>query len=230
MKKKVKIIVAALLTAVLFTINPTEANAQWQVGAKAGINFTSIDRSQYGRVDESYSSCMSWTAGILARYSFNNWFSLKMEMNLIDRSHRMYRNLNYLEPVHTVHHNTYFTLPVLADFSFGGAKLRGHMYAGGYFGCLLNAKRQGVTFWMTDYNIYFDKFNETESVGSEYNRPVAGINIGTGLSYDFNMKWSILIDALYMYDITSYHKSTPHISDPRYLSSLGITLGTMYRF
>jgi len=222
--------IAILLAAFIYFLNPTDAHAQWSIGAKGGVAVTSIDRSQMGRVDETYSSQASWSAGIIAGYGITDWLAIRAEMDIMDRAHRMDRNLPFIDPVYTIHHNCWISLPVLADFSFGGKRLRGHMYGGMYAGYLLNARRQGVTFWMTDYYLAFNEFDEKETLGSEYKRLAAGLELGAGISYEVCQKCSILLDALYMYDLTSHHASTPYISDPRYLNTLGLSLGVSYRF
>ena len=40
----------------------------------------------------------------------------------------------------------------------------------------------------------------------------------------------ITLDALYYYDFVSHHKGYSHLSDPRYLSTLSITLGVAFCF
>ena len=206
------------------------ADAQWSVGIKGGWDYTTITRSDADRIDESYSGFSGYDAGIQARYGFTDWFALRADLSFMRRSHRMDRNLNYLDPVFTNHHNYYLMLPVLADFSFGGKDLRGHAYAGGYVGYWLRERRVGKTYWMTDYYVYYDDFNEVRPFTSEDNRFCAGLIGGLGISYKLDNHWDINLDALYYYDLTSYHRSSEHMRDPRYLSTLSITFGASYIF
>lgn len=224
--------IASLRIVLFFVLVATASrvSAQWQIGIGAGIDITSVDRSQAGRVDESYSSGVGWAAGIMGRYSFNDWFALRAEIDVMDRSHWMDRNINYLDPVYTVYHNTYMIIPILADFSFGGNRLRGHLYAGGYAGTWLNARRSGTTFWMTDYLVYFEPFNEKMTITDEQRRFTAGLQAGVGLSYDISGHWGVMLDAMECYDLVSYRKSPAHLADPRYLSSIAVTLGITYSF
>ena len=215
---------------VLFVLASASASAQWEAGVKAGMNITSPDRSQAGRVDETYSSRVGWTAGVMARYSFNDWLALRADISVMDRSHRMDRNITYLDPVHTIWHNIYMMIPVMADFSFGGRKLRGHVYAGAFAGCWLRANREGTTYWMTDDYAYFAPFNEKMEFTGEQQRFTAGLQAGAGLSYSFSDRWGILLDAIYCYDLVSYRKSNSRPADPRYFSSLAVTLGVTYKF
>ena len=214
----------------LLCLTAMTASAQWSLGVKGGWDYTSIKRSNAGRIDETYSPLSGFDVGIQARYGFTDWFALRADFSVMRRSHRMDRNLNYLDSVYTEHHNLYLTLPVLADFSFGGEHFRGHAMLGGYIGYWLQERREGITYWMTDYCYYFDKFNERCDFTSEDARFCAGLVGGLGLSYTINDHWGINLDALYYYDLTSHHRSSPHLRDPRYLSTLSVTFGVSYIF
>lgn len=206
------------------------ADAQWYVGAKGGWTFTSIDRSNAGRIDESYSPLSGYEAGIQAKYGFTDWFALRADLSVMRRSHRMDRNLNYLDPLYTEHHNLYIMLPVTADFSFGGKKLRGHAYLGGYIGGWLQERIKGTTYWMTDYYVYFNPFDEKREFTGEDARFCAGLTGGVGISYDFTEQWGVNLDAFYHYDLTSHHRGYKNLRDPRYLSTLSVCVGACYKF
>lgn len=214
----------------LLCMTALTANAQWSVGIKGGWDYTSITRSNAGRIDESYSGFSGFDAGVQARYGFTNWFALRADLSVMRRSHRMDRNLSYLDPVFTNHHNYYLTLPVLADFSFGGENLRGHAMLGGYIGYWLRERRVGRTYWMTDYYVFFNDFNEVREFTNEDCRFTAGLVGGIGLSYKLADHWGINLDALYYYDLVSHRRSSPHLRDPRYLSTLSVTFGAYYQF
>ncbi len=214
-----------LMSSVALTVN-----AQWSLGIKGGWDYTSITRSNAGRIDETHSPLCGYDVGIQARYGFTDWFALRADLSVMRRSHRMDRHLNYLDSLYTEHHNLYLMLPVLADFSFGGEHFRGHAMLGGYVGYWLHERRKGKTYWMTDYYVFFDDFNEVREFTSEDRRFNAGLVGGVGLSYLINEHWRLNLDALYYYDLVSHRRSTPHLRDPRYLSTLSVTLGASYIF
>ena len=122
----------------------------------------------------------------------------------------------------------------MADFSFGGDQLRGHAYCGGFGGYWTRAHVQGKTYWMTDYYVYFNNFNENRAFNSEDQRLIAGAVGGFGLSYDIldteDSGPVINLDVLYYYDLVSHHKDYAQLKDPRYLNTLSITLGIAYKF
>ena len=209
-------------------------NAKWSIGMKIGPNWTSISQSNFGRIDETFSPLLSMDAGIQARYAFTDWLAIRADLSFMCRDYRMDRNLNYLDPVFTKNKNAFITLPIMADFSFGGKKLQGHAYCGCYGAFWAFADKEGKTYWMTDYYVYFEDFKGKREFNNEDQRLIAGAVGGLGLSYVFaNLLESelvISVDALYYYDLVSHHKGYAHLSDPRYLNTLSLTLGLAYSF
>ena len=205
------------------------AAAQWTVGLRSGWNSTTISRYNGGRIDEAYSALGGFEAGLQGSYSFNSWLAVRANLSFMQRSHRMDRNLNYIDPVYTEHLNSYLMLPVVADFSFGGERLRGHLLTGAYAGYWLSERRKGTTFWMTDYYVHFEDFDETREFTDEDIRLNAGVAFGAGLSYSLDAKWEVGVDALYYYDLTSHHKGADNLADPRYLNTLSVSLNVNYK-
>ena len=225
---KSKCIKAIVLVLLCWTA--VEANAQWAVGAKFGPTWTTADRSYTGRIDETYSPLVGMDAGFLTRYNFNEWLAVRADLSIMLRSHRMDRHLNYLDPVYTEYRNIYAMLPVMADFSFGGEKLRGHLLCGGFAGYWLQADQNGKTYWMTDYYVYFNDFDEKREFNNEDQRFSAGVVGGIGLSFEATSHETFFLESLYYYDLVSYHKGYTHLNDPRYLNTLSVSIGCYYKF
>ena len=205
-------------------------SAQWILGVKGGWDITTITRYDASRIDESYSPLGGYEAGIRAGYAFKDWVAVRAELSVMRRSHRMDRNLNYLDSLYTNHHNLYLMLPVTVDFSFGGKRLRGHALLGGYAGYWLRERVAGKTYWMTDYYVWFNDFDEVCPFTGEDRRFCAGLTGGVGLSCSVGDHWGLDLEALYYYDLTSHHKGYPNLRDPRYLNTLSITFGATYTF
>lgn len=204
------------------------ATAQWAVGVRTGWTGTSISRYDGGRMDENYSPLGGMEVGLQGRYKVSDWLAVRADLSLMQRSHRMDRNLNYLDPVYTEHINSYIMLPVTADFSFGGEQLRGHLLAGGYGGYWASERRCGQTYWMTDYYVYFEPFDEMREITDEDQRLNAGAAVGAAITYSANSKWEVGVETMYYYDLTSHHRGTPHLADPRYLNTLTLTMTINY--
>ena len=219
-----------ILLVLLFCGMAVSLSAQWSLGVKGGWDITSITRSDASRVDETYSPVGGYEAGIQARYAFRDWVAIRADLSVMRRSHRMDRHLNYLDSLYTKHHNLYLMLPVTVDFSFGGKHLRGHALLGGYAGFWLRDHIVGKTYWMTDYYVYFNDFDEMRTFTAEDRRFCAGLTGGLGLSYAITDHWGLNLEALYYYDLTSHHKGYPHLRDPRYLNTLSVTFGVNYTF
>lgn len=62
-----------IITAILLCWMMMEATAQekprWTIGVKGGWGYTSMDRSNMGRVDEANSPLSGYDVGLQARYS-----------------------------------------------------------------------------------------------------------------------------------------------------------------
>lgn len=205
------------------------AVAQWAVGLRGGVSSTSITRSQAGRIDETYSSRCGFDLGVNCSYAVAPWLSVRADLAAMQRNHRLQRHLNYLAPVFTDHRNTYLLLPLMADFSFGGTRLRGHLLLGGYAGYWLSHRVKGTTYVMTDYDVFFNPFDEKRAFTSEDRRFNAGLLGGLALSYPLGGQIDLNLDAILYYDLVSHHKGYPQLQDYRYLNTASLTLGVTYR-
>ena len=204
--------------------------AQWAVGVHGGVNSTSISRSHADRVDETYGNLFGYDFGINGKYAVNTWLAVHADLNLMQRNHRLQRHLNYISPVYTDHLNTYLTLPVMADFSFGGQKFRGHLLLGGFCGYWISQRVKGITYGMTDYEVFFNGFNEQRLFTREDRRFNAGLTTGMALSYSLNENIDLNLDALLYYDLISHHIGYANLLDYRYLNTYSVTLGISYKF
>ena len=204
------------------------AFAQWSVGAHGGVAFTSIDRSQAGRIDETYNPLVGYDLGITGRYAVNSWFVIRADLDMMQRNHRMQRNLHYIALVYTDHINTYLTLPVMADFSFGGSSLQGHLLIGAFTGYWMSQRVRGVTYGMTDYEVFFNEFNNSKEFSSSDRRLDAGMAGGAGLSYRLNTSFDVSLTALFYYDLVSHYIGYAALRDYRYLNTGTITFGLSY--
>ena len=215
---------------VLLCWTAVTANAQWAVGIKDGWIRTSADRTNLGRIDESYSPLSGYDIGIQAHYSFVDWMAIRIGVDYMRRSHRMDRNLFIASGAFTEYRKDYLMLPVMADFSFGGNTLRGHLLCGGYGGYWLKTNVNGKSMSTTILDNFFHEFDESRPFTSEDQRFTSGLVGGAGLTVEASNHIGINIDALYYYDLVSYNKGYAHLSDPRYLSTFSLSLGVYYKF
>lgn len=215
-----------LLIFVFFIVLTTNLNAQLGIGLKGGVDFNSITRSNAGRIDESYHGKKGLDYGLIVRYQVNDWFAMRANVEMLSRSHSMKRNLNFVNEIYTDTKNNYLTLPVMADFTFGGTKLRGHFLMGGFVGYWLSSNRSGKAIGMS---VDVMDFDEKMEFNQEHNRIAAGLVGGPGLSYDISKSIALELDAILYYDLTSYMKINDLLVDPRYNNTLSLTLGVIYK-
>ena len=219
-----------VLAVILICLTASQAKAQWAIGIKDGWTRTSADRTNLGRIDESYSPLSGYEIGIQSHYSFADWVAIRVDMDYMRRSHRMDRNLFLASGVFTEYHNDYLMIPAMADFSFGGKALRGHLLCGGYGGYWLKAKVKGKSMSTIIVDEFLISFDESRPFTTENQRFTAGVVGGVGLSVEASSHIGVNIDALCYYDLVSYNKGYAHLSDPRYLSTFSLSLGVCYKF
>lgn len=217
---------AKLLILLFFIALATNVNAQFGIGLKGGLDFNSVTRSNSGRIDETYHAKNGADYGIILSYQINEWFALRANVEMLSRSHTMKRNLNAVKGLYTDYKNQYLTVPVMADFTFGGARVRGHFMMGGYVSYWMMANVSGNTFDL--YN-KIRPFNEKMEFNEYHNCFVAGLVAGPGLSVALTEKISLELDALLYYDLVSYMKVSKVSPDPRYNNTASLTLGVIYK-
>ena len=215
-----------LLILLFFIALATNVNAQFGIGLKGGLDFNSVTRSNSGRIDETYHAKNGADYGIILSYQINEWFALRANVEMLSRSHTMKRNLNAVKGLYTDYKNQYLTVPAMADFTFGGARVRGHFMMGGYVSYWMMANVSGNTFDL--YN-KIRPFNEKMEFNEYHNRFVAGLVAGPGLSVALTEKISLELDALLYYDLVSYMKVSKVSPDPRYNNTASLTLGVIYK-
>ena len=215
-----------LLILLFFIALATNVNAQFGIGLKGGLDFNSVTRSNSGRIDETYHAKNGADYGIILSYQINEWFALRANVEMLSRSHTMKRNLNAVKGLYTDYKNQYLTVPVMADFTFGGARVRGQFMMGGYVSYWMMANVSGNTFDL--YN-KIRPFNEKMEFNEYHNRFVAGLVAGPGLSVALTEKISLELDALLYYDLVSYMKVSKVSPDPRYNNTASLTLGVIYK-
>ena len=182
-----------LFIFVFFIALAANVKAQFGIGLKGGMDFNSVTRSNSGRIDETYHAKNGVDYGLILSYQINDWFALRANVEMLSRSHTMKRNLNAVKGVYTDYKNNYLTVPVMADFTFGGSKVRGHFMMGGYVSYWMSANVSGNTLDIYNDLPYFDEkmeFNEY------HNRLVAGLVAGPGLSFAMSDHISLELDAL----------------------------------
>lgn len=164
---------------------------------------------------------------MFGQYSFKDWFGLRFELEASQKNHRFYRDGSY-SATDYIRYNTYLQLPVMAQFSFGGEKVRGFVHTGIYAGYWLAGREKGS---------YYDPFDEKQvTIDQAYvfqndkdQRWDFGLAGGLGVEYRFVEHWAMHVEARCYYSFISTVKPyMQHVKDNRYNTTLGIQAGFSY--
>lgn len=191
----------------------------------ATSNHYVIDK-QY-QTDYHYMDRWGLTAGIVGQYDVSSWLGVRAELSWVQKN---YRQTRYHQSVINYRYtNNYLLLPVMASFGFGGQQWRGFCHIGAYGGYWLNSHRAG-----TDVNNYTGRsylINDDVAFNSERDQRFdAGLLGGIGLEYRLTRHWALQTEIRYYYSVVSSQKDYMRIADPRYHSTLALTVGAAYLF
>lgn len=226
------------LFLLLFSVLPV--SAQWSAGLSLGYANNTLNTDTGYAYDRRYESMGGLSIGIPVQYQFTDWFGLRAEAVYIQKGYKMHRT-GILNAIYTNTRNHYLQVPLLADFSFGGERLRGFLHAGGFLGGWLSSRRQGVTVrelsdengdengLVTPENEY--RFNEKAPFDSRRdNRFEAGLAGGVGLSYRVLPYLRLELEGRCYYSLTDLQKNYMKSLVPRYNTTFVIQAGCLFMF
>ena len=212
--------------------------AQWSIGFHAGMDLNSMSRSSF-YTSRTYESRTGFSAGIVSGYSVNDWLGLRFGADLLQKNYRtVYQDAEMAKAgCNEDFKNTYLQIPVMADFSICPTKWRYHFLAGAYGGCWLSSRESGAINCAgldpdDDSNIHTASF-ENEKVefnSTRDNRLCYGVLCGLSIERTLSKRWSVSVEALYCYDLSSQTKDYMSFKDPRYNSTLDCRFGINYKF
>ena len=202
-------------------------SAQWRVGVSAGGDYNLYSINTQYQIDYQYKGMWGASASIFAQYDFLDWLGLRWELEMVQKNHRFSRTLYSGTNYNTW--NTYLQLPVMAQMSFGGKKVRGFVNAGVYAGCWVDSYLKGHI-----YNTLTDK---TEDLNQPYDfyskrdqRVDFGLAGGLGIEYRITDHWAIHAEGRCYYSFISCAKQYMRIKDYRYNTTLCMQIGCSYIF
>ena len=211
------------------------AKAQWRVGLTAGYSRNTLSMDTGYAYDLRYEARDGFTVGIPVQYDFCDWFGLRADLTFVQKGHKMLRT-DELNAIYTDTRNNYLQLPVMANFSFGGKRVRGFLNAGGYIGSWLSSHRNGVTrrFFTEEAgdenglivpeNRY--EFDEKAPFDSRRdNRFEAGLVGGVGVSYRVMPRIELQAEGRCYYALTDMQKDYMKFRVPRYNTTFVLQVG-----
>jgi len=218
-----------LLTYLLLAfLVPTTCLAQWRIGVSAGADYNFYSRDKQYLTDYHYLDQWGFAVGVSGRYDFFPWLGLKAELNMTQKNYRMtrytYTGMNYR------YWNYYMQLPVMANLSFGGQKVRGFANIGFYGGYWVASRLTG-----TDYNAFSKPIEiiHLDENGMNTKRdqrwdcgPVGGV----GIEYRCAEHWAVQLEGRYYYSLLNARHNSEHVKDPAYNSTIVLQFSFDYIF
>ena len=200
----------------------------WGIGISAGYAYNMLSIPDAYDYDRHYSAGDGFYVAIPVKYNFNDWFALSGELAAVSKNYSSYRSMQMMAYPWEKVENYYLSVPVYAQFSFGGKKLRGFVNAGIYAGAWLYSHRQGESLGPFDSVLY--PYDEAVPFDSRRdNRFDAGLLAGLGLKYRAASCVEIFAEGRYMYALTDMQKQyRGHI--PRYSNTMVVQAGAVFMF
>lgn len=229
MRKIFILIIAGLLSAHASAQNSdnTSAESKWKLGVTVGYTNNTYSMDNSYQSDWQQSSRGGISVGLTGQYNVVDWFGVRMDLQWMQKNYRNSRALQVDEYNYT---NDYIQIPLMADFSFGGKKLRGFFDAGVYGGYWLSSRVKGMGTNGLN-NVTAEPISQSGMINSKRdNRMVFGYVGGMGLEYRFSPHWSCQLECRYYYDVTSQVKQYQDIKDYRYNGTLVLQAAAAYHF
>lgn len=219
-----RIILLALASALCLTVQ-----AQWRVGASGGGDYNWFAINKQYQANYHYDGAWGWNAAVFGQYNFMDWLGLRFELEASQKNHRFYRDGSYAA-TNYINRNTYMQLPVMAQFSFGGRKVRGFAHVGVYAGYWMAGRQKGDY-----YDTFADKACRIDQAylfqSEKDQRWDFGLAGGLGIEYRFVEHWAVHAEARCYYSFISTVKPyMQYVKDNRYNTTLGIQAGFCYIF
>ena len=228
-----KIFATLIITALC---GVTKLQAQWYVGIETGANRNYLISNTADKPFFDYEPSNGFSVGVPVRYAFPklSWFGgIQAVPSFVQKNYRIQRT-GYYEPMYQQTTNSYFELPVMAQFRFGGNinkkhSLYGMLNLGGYGGYWMSSHVEGRTLSPMDpvnYQSYDEKYTFSEE---KDNRFELGGLAGIGIQYMPGKKYVFSVEGRYTPSFTDQQKAYSENQVPRYNDTYSLLVGVQYR-
>jgi hypothetical protein len=205
---------------------------RWSVGLEGGYAYNMLYSSVGYRAFTEYQDGHGFTIGIPARYQFFDWFAVQAAFQYVQKNHALVRTeLN--AAIHSEWTNSYLELPLMANFSFGGKKLRGFLNTGGYIGFWADSHIKGSARALsenpfTGVGSYYESYDEKVPWDERRdNRFEAGLLAGIGVQYALAF-CTFYGEARFNYGLTDMQKDYMRQQVPRVNDTITIQAGVLF--
>jgi hypothetical protein len=204
---------------------------RWHIGLSGGYANNALHTSVAGRALTEYESGHGFGFAIPVRYQFNPWFAAQMELQYIQKNYTWQRTGQY-DRVHSTVTNSFIEIPLMANFSFGGEKLRVFANAGGYAGVWIDSRRKGVQIENTQDpfsgSVFYYDYDERVEFDKRRDAPFeAGLLAGLGLQYAFK-PCVIFLEGRCYYGLTDLQQDYGYNMVPRMNDTFTVAMGVLF--
>jgi hypothetical protein len=214
-------------------INPAEERpVHWYFGISGGYTNNQLYTSTANRAFTTYENGDGFAAAIPVRYQVNSWFALQAEFQFVQKNY-VWERTGPFSRIYSEVTNSFIDFPLMAQFSFGGQKLRGFVNAGGFLGVWVDSRRKGterttsVDYWNPDEIYYYDYDEKMDFDTRRDNRFDAGLLLGGGVQYALK-PCTFFIEGRYNFGLTDLQKKYAYEMVPRINDTFVIQCGVIF--
>ena len=212
-----------------FVVLVIGTQAQWKVGGQFGATYNIHNRGNEYAYDMRYAAFFGLNGGVTGQYNFNDWFGLRVDASYMGRNWIMYRG-GVLQGLVEQWKNNYLMMPVMANFSLGGERVRGYANFGLYGGYWLNSKISGNELELLNETYHYEnlpyEFNKISD-----NRFDMGYVYGIGIQWRIGKHIELHDDVMCFYSVCSTKKDyQAYFDNPRYNTTIVNQIGVSYIF
>jgi hypothetical protein len=194
-----------------------EVASPWSMGLTSGFTRDRLYAVEDVHGFTAYSAGDGFEISIPVRYQFNSWLALQTELQYIQKNYVWHRTEQYKSFSKIT--NSFINVPLMANISLGGSRLRGFLNAGGYLGVWVGSRRRGIEQGFVDNTdpdkVFYVNFNEKVDFNKDRdNRFDAGLLLGIGLQYAFN-PFAFFLEGRFNYGLTDLQKNYMYDKGPR---------------
>lgn len=204
--------------------------SQWRIGLEAGYDYDVYTLNTGYQYDFNYVPQGGLTIAVPFHRQFNDWAALRFDLAYVQKNTRMYRSGIYKE-MYTDSKNSYLSLPVMANFSFGGAYVRGFVNAGGYIGYWTSGNVTGcqpnvdLAPDVAEYVSFSEKYVFSKKRDNRFD---AGLTGGLGISIQTKGRAGFNIEGRVYHGLTSTKNDYMRVNYPAYHTTFTLQAGIFF--
>lgn len=205
----------------------------FEAGIVAGMGMNHTEINTHYAYDYVYTDVPGFNLGVSTLWQPKDWFGIRTDVTYIRKNLMQTRAQSATQMFMHADQNGYLQVPVMADFSFGGTRWRGHFNLGLFFGYWRDGHTMGAFDAVDDGIDYFDiyMFDEPYAFDPRHDRRFEmGYATSVGLSRRCGKHLRLQCELALYYGLTSTKVESTVVSDPVYNTTKVFNLGADWVF